>query len=277
MNESNIPVTFINNPEPLDDKLYCICRQKWDGKLMIECELCDNWYHPECIGINEKDDIKLNLMYIICSLCRYSTQNDPNKSNPSGKADSSKNCGHQHKAIHAGHAGCHKFKKFSNMTSMDHLTPLHLPNQIEDLNISTELKPSNVINLSHSQQGNKFRLSLNYNGNAQEKVAFNEYVALSAHNRDFKIVEPFSEVEVKAKIPTTEDLAKTQIQRINQIYRNYYPTENDKKKFKKLLTMMVLDKKPLLTKREFEGNCLKGKKCYESMSDLQISLKKLKK
>ena len=66
----NFQVTFMKNPEQLDDKLYCLCQQKWDGKLMIECELCDNWYHPDCIGIHEKDDIKLNLMYIVCSLCK---------------------------------------------------------------------------------------------------------------------------------------------------------------------------------------------------------------
>lgn len=37
---------------------------------MVECEKCHCWYHPECIGIYEKDDIKLNMMYILCTGCR---------------------------------------------------------------------------------------------------------------------------------------------------------------------------------------------------------------
>lgn len=71
---SNVPVLFVNNPEEIDDKLYCLCQQKWDGRLMVECDLCENWYHPECIGINEHDDVKLNMMYIICFTCKEKNQ-----------------------------------------------------------------------------------------------------------------------------------------------------------------------------------------------------------
>jgi hypothetical protein len=70
----NVSVLFVNNPEEIDDKVYCLCQQKWDGRLMVECDLCENWYHPECIGINEHDDVKLNMMYIICFTCKEKNQ-----------------------------------------------------------------------------------------------------------------------------------------------------------------------------------------------------------
>ena len=66
----NVDFIFSQNPEEKDDKLYCLCKKKWDGRLMVECDLCENWFHPDCIGINENDDVKLNMMYIICLTCK---------------------------------------------------------------------------------------------------------------------------------------------------------------------------------------------------------------
>ncbi|KAL0089630.1 hypothetical protein J3Q64DRAFT_1729499 [Phycomyces blakesleeanus] len=38
-----------------DDTLYCFCRTPYDApRFMIACDLCDQWFHGECIGISEK-------------------------------------------------------------------------------------------------------------------------------------------------------------------------------------------------------------------------------
>ena len=36
------------------DKLYCICRTKYDPKkFYVGCDVCNNWFHGSCVGINE--------------------------------------------------------------------------------------------------------------------------------------------------------------------------------------------------------------------------------
>ncbi|XP_056004155.1 uncharacterized protein LOC130049934 [Ostrea edulis] len=29
---------------------YCLCRQADDGKLMIQCDRCEEWFHGKCVG-----------------------------------------------------------------------------------------------------------------------------------------------------------------------------------------------------------------------------------
>jgi hypothetical protein len=31
--------------------IYCICRKEDDGKFMIQCDDCQEWYHGKCVGI----------------------------------------------------------------------------------------------------------------------------------------------------------------------------------------------------------------------------------
>lgn len=31
------------------DALYCVCRQTDDGRVMVQCEGCKEWFHPECV------------------------------------------------------------------------------------------------------------------------------------------------------------------------------------------------------------------------------------
>ena len=33
---------------------FCICREPDDGSLMVECDVCRNWFHARCVGINPK-------------------------------------------------------------------------------------------------------------------------------------------------------------------------------------------------------------------------------
>ena len=33
-------------------QLYCLCRTSDDSFFMIGCDKCDQWYHPECLGLD---------------------------------------------------------------------------------------------------------------------------------------------------------------------------------------------------------------------------------
>ncbi|KAI8511679.1 Lsd1/2 complex PHD finger containing protein Phf2 [Branchiostoma belcheri] len=36
------------------EPLYCICRQPYDvTRFMIECDVCENWFHGSCVGVEE--------------------------------------------------------------------------------------------------------------------------------------------------------------------------------------------------------------------------------
>ena len=38
-----------------DSTLYCICRQTYeDERFMIQCNVCSDWFHGDCVGISEK-------------------------------------------------------------------------------------------------------------------------------------------------------------------------------------------------------------------------------
>lgn len=51
-----------------DGKLYCICRQPYDAKrFMIACDRCDEWFHGECISIDERDSEFIDLYF--CDDC----------------------------------------------------------------------------------------------------------------------------------------------------------------------------------------------------------------
>ncbi|CCH58016.1 hypothetical protein TBLA_0A02150 [Henningerozyma blattae CBS 6284] len=55
--------------------IYCYCREGDIGGTMIECEVCKEWYHIDCIdneNLQSSDDPKVAF---VCSLCYCSTDN----------------------------------------------------------------------------------------------------------------------------------------------------------------------------------------------------------
>lgn len=51
-----------------NQQLYCICRKPDNGKVMIACDECDEWFHVECIGISK--DKAQTIQKYVCAECR---------------------------------------------------------------------------------------------------------------------------------------------------------------------------------------------------------------
>ena len=56
-------------------KLYCYCRQPYDGRFMICCDVCGEWFHGECVGI-EDDDKADELDVFVCDECQDDHDDD---------------------------------------------------------------------------------------------------------------------------------------------------------------------------------------------------------
>ncbi|KAK7791905.1 hypothetical protein R5R35_005426 [Gryllus longicercus] len=52
------------------EKLYCLCRTPYDEtKFYVGCDLCNNWFHGECVGITE--EMSKTLTEFVCTECRH--------------------------------------------------------------------------------------------------------------------------------------------------------------------------------------------------------------
>jgi transposase InsO family protein len=47
-------------PVLTDDKLYCFCRNKDDGRFMIQCDFCSEWYHGSCVNISPSEAVSID-------------------------------------------------------------------------------------------------------------------------------------------------------------------------------------------------------------------------
>ncbi|KAG5899121.1 hypothetical protein JTB14_021623 [Gonioctena quinquepunctata] len=51
------------------EKVYCICRTPYDEtKFYVGCDLCNNWFHGDCVGITEESS--KTLTEFICTECK---------------------------------------------------------------------------------------------------------------------------------------------------------------------------------------------------------------
>ena len=46
---------------------YCLCQKPYDGRFMVQCDVCDEWYHGSCIDITPQEAEQLDKF--ICPGC----------------------------------------------------------------------------------------------------------------------------------------------------------------------------------------------------------------
>ena len=44
-----------------DDRVYCLCRKPWQGRFMIQCNNCSEWYHGACVNITQTDAVDIDI------------------------------------------------------------------------------------------------------------------------------------------------------------------------------------------------------------------------
>ena len=49
--ENEIPTCSGQNLVQSSTQTYCVCKTTEDSGAMVACDRCDNWYHPECLGL----------------------------------------------------------------------------------------------------------------------------------------------------------------------------------------------------------------------------------
>jgi hypothetical protein len=49
-------------------EVYCLCKQPYAGRFMIQCDHCEEWYHGECVDITPGEAVSLNRYR--CETCK---------------------------------------------------------------------------------------------------------------------------------------------------------------------------------------------------------------
>lgn len=56
-----------------DSKVYCFCKKPWQGRFMLQCDGCDEWFHGACVDITPSEALDIDEYH-----CRGCNQNQPN-------------------------------------------------------------------------------------------------------------------------------------------------------------------------------------------------------
>ena len=43
-----------------NDRVYCLCREPWQGRFMIQCDYCNEWYHGSCVNITASEAVGID-------------------------------------------------------------------------------------------------------------------------------------------------------------------------------------------------------------------------
>ena len=51
-----------------DSTVYCLCREPWQGRFMIQCDGCDEWFHGACVDITPTEALSIDEYQ--CGICK---------------------------------------------------------------------------------------------------------------------------------------------------------------------------------------------------------------
>ena len=68
------------NAENGQPEIFCLCRQPEDERFMVCCDMCDEWYHGDCIDLSDEEaekymsDPELEFVCPLCTVIKFSSQ-----------------------------------------------------------------------------------------------------------------------------------------------------------------------------------------------------------
>ena len=68
------PTEIVSEVHEDDTELYCTCRKPWQGRFMIMCDFCEEWYHGSCVNITPTE--ALDIVKYKCGTCKGRPQSD---------------------------------------------------------------------------------------------------------------------------------------------------------------------------------------------------------
>lgn len=71
MQKKTLAQATVQTPE----KKYCLCKAVEDGKCMVQCDTCSDWYHPNCVGMTKKEARWVTKF--VCPICLSKEMTQP--------------------------------------------------------------------------------------------------------------------------------------------------------------------------------------------------------